>query len=990
MKTKYALKIFMCVVIVSNMLLYLDNTTNPNRAQAIGESQLIYEYTGTGGGWSGPKVEVSGFFDGKLVVSNSKGIAVVPKDKYTTGAVGFQTGYGGGIHSSRYKYRYNVSYGYFPYTSLINTYYSNTGVWSMSTQASYLDTFASDTGSHFMNEFGDLIYMSDSTGDVSRAYTRPIDSKSWTSNRQYLPDGSYAQMMNGNSKRVFYSRYTAEWGGFNTLYSVNLDGSGHQYYYKRNMIAEGEFPKHGYFLYSVNGTGTIYKQGTFTATESALVFLESDSANIYDITDNYAYFVKRVYNPTGQDFYYPWRKHISGLLPEEKLLDFPITSLLAERNDRGFYYAPLSEPTKIYRWDLNKKPSITLTSPLTQSVAAVTGLNTFKIEGFVQDVDNDTLTVSADIKGVTRTTTLINTSVDKSFSFNFDAIADSLPIGTHVVTVTAKDDFGGTSTKTLSITVKARAQNNLVITLADTVYYDTLFSDPEADLRKSERWKYVHNQSYYENPIGVIPDNTLWRNTPYTIFPKTGHYLITLQGMDTTLMAEYQRWSQDSLDQLNIYVHRKPVPQFTITVYTNGAGGFPTVINDTSFDLDKQSLDNGIAVSEWSWKDSTASVWTSGTPPINLTINHTYELKLRVKDHQGAWSDPLIKTFSTTGTLPILTNNAPVATMTIPSGTQANPTVFTTQKPTFSWNQTDSDAGTVFKSFEIQVTNDANTATVFSSGTVSQNTAATTKSWTTTSDLPAGQKLRTRVRVNDGLVWSSWSAQTWMIINCPPIVNFDWSPKPVWEGDTVTLTNQSSDPDNDALTYIWSITGPGGYQQTTTTIHATRKLSQPGDYSVTLTASDGKVQTNVTRTLRVESLLLEANVSYTDLWLEHHLMMGHETVQNPKSFYTGEIFVVSAVGSLAATNSVTASLDALGRDGNPIAISVQLTSTHPANHFQAELYDPILSSLTGGLPEGQHQIKFKIEYANGVMKEISIPIQIIGHVQGAVNVHRRQ
>ena len=73
-----------------------------------------------------------------------------------------------------------------------------------------------------------------------------------------------------------------------------------------------------------------------------------------------------------------------------------------------------------------------------------------------------------------------------------------------------------------------------------------------------------------------------------------------------------------------------------------------------------------------------------------------------------------------------------------------------------------------------------------------------------------------------------------------------------------------------------------------------------------------------------------------------------------------------------------------------MSISLDLAVADQANHFIGELYDPILSSLTGGLPEGQHQIDFTIEYMNGVVKEISIPIQIIGHVQGAVNVHRRQ
>lgn len=639
---------------------------------------------------------------------------------------------------------------------------------------------------------------------------------------------------------------------------------------------------------------------------------------------------------------------------------------------------------------MSTAPSLQVTTLDNKNIAPEYGYNLFKIEGFAGDVDNSNLVVKANVAGATRTTTLTNSSTEKPFSFDFDVLVDSIPNGVNTVTVTADDGQGFISVRTITITVK-RIASNMHITLDEIIFYDTLFTDPELDPLSSERWKFTHEPTYFENSMGIIPDHNTWRGSPYTQFSKTGHYKIIFQGMDSISgLAEYQLWSENSPYTLDIYVHRKPVPEFMITVYKNNTGGFLTLIDDTSYDLDKQSLDNGIADREWNWKESTATTWTPGLPPINLTINRTYELMLRVMDHQGLWSDSILKTFSTAGTIPTLTNNPPVATMTIPSGSQASPTAFAIQKPSLSWNQTDPDTATVFKSFEFQVTNDANTVTVFSSGTITQNTAATSRSWTVTNDLPTGQKLRVRVRVNDGLAWSAWSEQTWMYINRPPTVAFDWSPKPVWESDTVTLTNQSIDLDGDVLTHSWDISGPAGFAYTATTTHLSRKLLQSGDYTVRLTVSDGKAQSSITRTLRVESLTLEADVSHTALWLDHHLLMGHETVINPKEFYTGEIFVVSAVGSPTTTRKVTASLDATGRDRQPIAITTNLVVTNPAHHFLGNLYDPILSSLTGSLPEGQYQIKFRIEYMNGVVKEVNIPIQIIGHVQGATNVHRVQ
>src|SRR5690606_14684016 len=120
--------------------------------------------------------------------------------------------------------------------------------------------------------------------------------------------------------------------------------------------------------------------------------------------------------------------------------------------------------------------------------------------------------------------------------------------------------------------------------------------------------------------------------------------------------------------------------------------------------------------------------------------------------------------------------------------------------------------------------------------------SATSNSWTPSTDVPAGQKLKVRVRVHDGYVWSAWSNYTWFRVNRPPVADFTWSPNPVWEGDTLTLTNTSTDPDGDPLTYTWKITGPGGYSKTVTLQHASvpgaDTSGRPGPWTVSLTVRD--------------------------------------------------------------------------------------------------------------------------------------------------------
>lgn len=483
----------------------------------------------------------------------------------------------------------------------------------------------------------------------------------------------------------------------------------------------------------------------------------------------------------------------------------------------------------------------------------------------------------------------------------------------------------------------------------------------------------LEKKFYYLSPSGVSKSVQLVTPT------ESGIYTVGMAVKD-----EYGAWSDWMEQTVNVEIpvpaDNPPTAGFTTTPSTVYRGTTIT-INSTATDGEDGARTN-LPHQYYFRKDSDTEIsqstvrtsWTHAFTQIG-----TYTVRQVVSDSKG-------QTAQATRTVNVL-NRKPSATITIPSSTnQTTPTQFSVVRPSFNWTFTDADSDAQAR-YQIKIYRYGGYL-LLDSGVINSSL----QTWTPSTDLPENQDMYAIVTVYDGFEWSVYSAAKFFYIqtNSPPVADFDWSPKPVWEGDTVTLTNQSSDPDGDSLTYSWSISGPGGYLQTAVTTHVSRKLIQPGDYTVTLTVSDGLTQTNLTRTLRAESLLLEANVSHTELWLEHHLQQGHETVLHPKSFYTGEIFVVTAVGSLAATSRVSASLDAIGRDGNPIEISVELTLVGQSNHFEANLYDSILSSLTGGLPEGQHQIKFKIEYTNGVVKEISIPIQIIGHVQGAVNVHRRQ
>lgn len=385
--------------------------------------------------------------------------------------------------------------------------------------------------------------------------------------------------------------------------------------------------------------------------------------------------------------------------------------------------------------------------------------------------------------------------------------------------------------------------------------------------------------------------------------------------------------------------------------------------------------------------DYAAAQWTQATSQsmavtVDLSTGIPLQVQVRVFDG-SAWS-----VWSNIGWLRI--NMTPAAEVTYPSGTQVAPTI-DGPEPTIVWNQTDPDPGTVFLKYQLLVVDEANTTVVYDSGERSQLTTATTNSHRVERALPAGQKLRVRARVFDGYVWSAWSADKWLFTNRPPVADFDWSPKPIWEGDTVYLDNLSSDPDGNALTSAWEIRLPNGNMHTFGTTDVTEHFADPGLYTVTLTVSDGFAESRATKVLEASPLTIRSEVEHTPEWRTIHENKGHNVATVPKDFYSGEVFVVRTASSPAPVSEAKAWIDTVGIDGGSLAVEVVLTvSPDDATRFEGRLYDDRFMSPEEGIPVGVLPIHFQIRYANGVVKREDVPVMIIGNANDAVEVHRRQ
>ncbi|GGG15147.1 fibronectin type III domain-containing protein [Paenibacillus aceti] len=150
------------------------------------------------------------------------------------------------------------------------------------------------------------------------------------------------------------------------------------------------------------------------------------------------------------------------------------------------------------------------------------------------------------------------------------------------------------------------------------------------------RWKIEHDSTYYENSTGQAQWSGRWQKDLPLKFDKPGRYEIW--------------FGEDHPTPQYLYVHRRPVADFTLKV-TKGTSNYTITVNNQSYDLDMESTPTkGIAQTEWKWRETTATTWTDGMIPGNLPLGKDYLVQLRVLDYQGAWSQPMVCYVSTGST----------------------------------------------------------------------------------------------------------------------------------------------------------------------------------------------------------------------------------------------------------------------------------------------------------------------------------------------------
>ncbi|WP_236345403.1 CARDB domain-containing protein [Paenibacillus plantiphilus] len=492
----------------------------------------------------------------------------------------------------------------------------------------------------------------------------------------------------------------------------------------------------------------------------------------------------------------------------------------------------------------------------------------------------------------------------------------------------------------------------------------------------------VEKKFFYTTPSGATIYEKLV--TPQ----EKGPYDIGLAVKD-----EYGAWSDYTVVTLDVSSiatpNTPPVPGFT-TSHINTFRNVPITINSTAYDAEdggRQNLPHEYYIRNMTTGGAESIQSTSRTNwSKTFSSLGSFTIRQIVTDSAGAEAQ-----FSRQVNI---VNHKPVAQITVPESVdQNNPTKLTELRPAFMWSYSDADNDPQTR-YELKLYRYGGMQ-LFESGVK----PGASLNWRPSVDLPEHVPMYVIVRTYDGYDWSEWSAPKYFYIetNRPPTADFDWLPKPVYEGDMIRVSHALDDPDRDMLSVSYKVTDPDGMEQSFA-YHVNQPYSttgpvfrgaEPGGYKVEQMVSDGKAPAVVVvKTITVLPLKVEGQVDHTALWNERRKSFNNKesgTDNSPRGydvFWAGEKFVLAsgttATGTATRTEQVEVTMGGFSVDMTP--------SNAAGTSWTGEMWDESFEHL----PDGPLIFTFTATYSNGTIKTTTVPIAIRGNIQQTVGVHRRQ
>ncbi|MGM0883351.1 MAG: Athe_2463 domain-containing protein [Bacillota bacterium] len=241
-------------------------------------------------------------------------------------------------------------------------------------------------------------------------------------------------------------------------------------------------------------------------------------------------------------------------------------------------------------------------------------------------------------------------------------------------------------------------------------------------------------------------------------------------------------------------------------------------------------------------------------------------------------------------------------------------------------------------------------------------------------------------------------AYIYFVTNRPPTADFDWSPKPLYEGDTATFLSDVDDPDGDTLSVEYELTSPAGEKSSFSyTLNDPNyppkgpmlRMVRVGTWIMRMTVSDGIAEpVIVTKTVQVHPLSVTGYVKHTELWDEHRQDFNTKKSGNADSprgyavFWAGEKFMLEADTSVTGTTTRAERVDV--QMGTYSSSLVAANTAH--TKWKGEMWDADF----GQLAKGQLTFTFTAFYNNGAIKIDTVDVTIDGQTLEIIGVHRVQ
>ncbi|WEA41763.1 Ig-like domain-containing protein [Lysinibacillus fusiformis] len=224
-------------------------------------------------------------------------------------------------------------------------------------------------------------------------------------------------------------------------------------------------------------------------------------------------------------------------------------------------------------------------------------------------------------------------------------VAKSMKKGTYIDNSNIDAALTELSNYILNEVDNSRGINEAFVTTDEQINFITNFDDFEKDSLYDEYWKFKHELDYFESETGLFPEHDTQIRTPILTFGQTGRYQPHYAAQDDPLRAldndkmeyfkDYRKWS-DEVNNLFVFVHKKPSSDFTFTV-DKISGAF--TVTSKANDSDKKSIDVGLGAGlkyqQFSWKLKEENDWNEGLPKGNLDAGKSYEVRNTVVDFQN-------------------------------------------------------------------------------------------------------------------------------------------------------------------------------------------------------------------------------------------------------------------------------------------------------------------------------------------------------------------